>query len=976
MLPVVLGLVGLLLGAAGEGLGWLVGALAGAAFGVAFETRREVQVVSKQLGDAREEIGRLAFELSRRVRFAESPPPTHQQQPALVSPPAEPQGAARPSIEQAPVRPNGVPEVDRGAAPAQEQSGAPAREQSAGPAIVSAPDQNVSRVDERYVGPAERAETVAPQVAVPDQSGPAVTPSLPSDNPLSLAQQWLFGGNTVVRAGLLVLMVGVVLLLKWAADNDLFPIEARLSVSALIGIVLLVFGYRARETKRGFGLTLQGGGIATLYLTTFFAYRFYEVIPSGFAFGVLAALALFTCLLSVLQNAQSLALIGLLGGYLAPMLASSGGGSHVGLFAYTALLNLVVLALVFLRGWVNVARLGFLFTFGFLVAWRVLRYEPSHLATTEPFVAIFFLTYLVVPILLARHAVSDKLSGLGILFGTPLATLGVQAALLHEEPLYMAVATVCLGLVYAAAASWALKRSGATRQLGVAFIAIAACLGTVAIPYALQTQSASGAAWAIEGAGIVWFGLRQRQKWTPVAGAVLQLLGFGLYLSSVQASLWLDGDDAWVPRVIQIWVGAWLQATAMYATGYLAHRLAKGTALGRVFQAGLILGAAAFLVGPVAPLQEYVSADDQAAALGVWVPLGAVLLDRIALGLRYPLGRLPALVLIAFVPVFLALCAVDSSHVFEGWQGPAWIVVATATYYVLRLVVSAHLPRLAWIYGVSTWWLCGVATVELGQLASDVWGLGDGWLHGLLLLPPALIVFLGSRVQMAGLSRCLGLQSAAPQAQHAALDAVVRLGVTPIALGMGVLALAQNAFVSGEVEPLPYLPLVNPLDIVQLCAFGALWGWTKRIRSERQERALVEIATAYSYGVFGLAFVWFNAMLARTVHHFAQVPFDADALFHSDTFQVTVSVTWAMVALSLMWWTSRIRWRTVWFVGATLLGATIVKLFLIDLSRLGSGAKILTFLAVGLLVLLIGYLSPVPPVANRESKSPGPQGEV
>jgi len=69
----------------------------------------------------------------------------------------------------------------------------------------------------------------------------------------------------------LVLLVGVLLLAKWAADNALFPVEARLAVAALIGLALTVVGYRLREARPGFGTTLQGGGIAALYLVVFVA---------------------------------------------------------------------------------------------------------------------------------------------------------------------------------------------------------------------------------------------------------------------------------------------------------------------------------------------------------------------------------------------------------------------------------------------------------------------------------------------------------------------------------------------------------------------------------------------------------------------------------------------------------------------------------------------------------------------------------
>jgi uncharacterized membrane protein len=54
-------------------------------------------------------------------------------------------------------------------------------------------------------------------------------------------------------------------------------------------------------------------------------------------------------------------------------------------------------------------------------------------------------------------------------------------------------------------------------------------------------------------------------------------------------------------------------------------------------------------------------------------------------------------------------------------------------------------------------------------------------------------------------------------------------------------------------------------------------------------------------------------------------------------------------------------WRVAWIAGALLLALVVVKLFLVDLSQVGGVERIVSFIGVGLLLLLIGYLAPVPP---------------
>jgi uncharacterized membrane protein len=56
--------------------------------------------------------------------------------------------------------------------------------------------------------------------------------------------------------------------------------------------------------------------------------------------------------------------------------------------------------------------------------------------------------------------------------------------------------------------------------------------------------------------------------------------------------------------------------------------------------------------------------------------------------------------------------------------------------------------------------------------------------------------------------------------------------------------------------------------------------------------------------------------------------------------------------------------RVVWIAGATLLAIVVVKLFLVDLSSIGTIERIVSFVSVGVLMLVLGYFSPLPPVAE------------
>jgi len=126
---------------------------------------------------------------------------------------------------------------------------------------------------------------------------PVVQPTLIPHEPdwveraVGAARDWLLGGNSVVRVGILILFFGVAFLLKYAADNSLLPVEFRLAGVAVGAIVLLGIGWRLRDKRPGYALVLQGGGVGVLYLTVFAATRMVPLLTPGMAFPLLVLCA-------------------------------------------------------------------------------------------------------------------------------------------------------------------------------------------------------------------------------------------------------------------------------------------------------------------------------------------------------------------------------------------------------------------------------------------------------------------------------------------------------------------------------------------------------------------------------------------------------------------------------------------------------------------------------------------------------------
>ena len=263
---------------------------------------------------------------------------------------------------------------------------------------------------------------------------------------MNALRRFFTGGNALVRAGVIVLFFGVAFLLRYVAEHTHVPIELRLTGVALGAIVLLVLGWSLRKARPGYALALQGGAVGILYLTVFAALRLYALLPASVAFGVLAVLAALCATLAVLQNSQAFALLAVTGGFLAPILASTGEGSHVVLFSYYAVLNAAIVAIAWFKAWRPLNLAGFVFTFVIGTVWGVLKYRAEDFSTTEPFLVLFFLFYVAVAVLFTLRQPANLRGYVDgtLVFGLPVVAFGLQSTLLHDRLFSLAYSAVAV----------------------------------------------------------------------------------------------------------------------------------------------------------------------------------------------------------------------------------------------------------------------------------------------------------------------------------------------------------------------------------------------------------------------------------------------------------------------------------------------------------------------------------------------------
>ena len=187
----------------------------------------------------------------------------------------------------------------------------------------------------------------------------------------------LIGGNWFNRIGIFAIILGSGFFLKYAFDNQWIGPSARVMIGFIIGIGFIGSGelFRKRD-YRYYAHGFSGGGIAILYLTVFAAFSFYGLIGQVPAFLFMSLVTILAVLLAAVYDALAIAILGLLGGFLTPVLLSTGKDNQVGFFSYLILLNLGVLGLAYFKQWRVLNYLTYGATFLLTLAWMAEWYAP------------------------------------------------------------------------------------------------------------------------------------------------------------------------------------------------------------------------------------------------------------------------------------------------------------------------------------------------------------------------------------------------------------------------------------------------------------------------------------------------------------------------------------------------------------------------------------------------------------------------
>lgn len=527
------------------------------------------------------------------------------------------------------------------------------------------------------------------------------------------------GGSWFNWLGIIAVALGVGFFLKYAFESDWVGAAGRVAFGAAAGVgILALAGWLRARGYRSYAHVLTGGGILVLYLSVYAARVFYDLVGVAPAFLLMVAVTALAVLLSVRYDARAVAVLGLAGGFLTPLLLSTHVDNQLALFTYVALLDAGVLAVAYFKRWRVLDHLAYAATVLTFAAWSFSYYSEPKLGRTLFFLTLFFLmfaTLAVVHFVLPRRParwldVSLAASNASLYFAAAYALLadGHHAAL--------PVVALLLSAFYAALFLFTYRLNRADKLLALAYVVAAVTFLTIAVAMRFD-QHWLTIGWATEGLLLTWAGLRAgldapRRAALPVfAFAVLH------WLTTDLPGVVVGADSSFVPLansralscaalVVAMGLGAWLyhRAGQKVRAGERAFVTAALTLAANALALTLLTAdawdyfdqkAARVEVDTAGTYSLHVNLDNtkHLAVTLIWT-LYAVGLFAAGLRRRLTFLRLAGLAWLAVTAAKIIL--IDSSFYDAAWHAPvfnqtfaAFALFTLAVWYVARAYARA-----------------------------------------------------------------------------------------------------------------------------------------------------------------------------------------------------------------------------------------------------------------------------------------------
>lgn len=451
-------------------------------------------------------------------------------------------------------------------------------------------------------------------------------------------------------------------------------------------------------------------------------------------------------------------------------------------------------------------------------------------------------------------------------------------------------------------------------------------------------------AWALEGLGIVWLGLQQRQLRMSYSGTGLLVLALGSAIYALSQHL----TPLSIIVIFGVLSAAWLMAAWLWRADqrFISH--------------ALLAGGIAFWIVALIGLADAVNRSLDLAVMVLALLCASVWAWRAA-SQRLNWREMGYAQWLLWPGILLAILfsLMHGDHLLSaGWTGIIWVLAFACAGLLLYKDGEPLIARLSQAAHIALFWLLLlVAGLEIFWFIDGLpWG-SDEWQAGIVMASAGIVILLVH----GAIRRDLWPVRVWPQLYAS-------IGIAPlIALEFGMLVFSN--LLDGVMFNWQWLPLVNPLEIGAGYGLLALYLAARYLETHHLP-GWDKVSQGVPRVIAGLAFWWANGLLLRILAAWGDVAWQPDALWSSRLIQTTFALFWMLIALVVMVKATRSANRNTWMAGAALLGVVIIKLMLVDSAGGGGLARAIAFIGVAVLVLIVGYFSPLPPKAAVNKAEP------
>jgi uncharacterized membrane protein len=256
----------------------------------------------------------------------------------------------------------------------------------------TSPPPTQDLIEGEKLGEGEPPAAADPPLGIGATERPPLEVDAPPPPPASPGidwEQWIGVRGAAVLGGI-VLALAAILLLKLSIERGLIPPVVRVAIGFFSGVGAIVSAQWLRP--RGYEATanaLSGAGIVILYGATWAGRVLYGLFPAPVSWGLMILITVAACLLSSRHRSLVIAMLGLVGGFLTPLLLSSGSDRPIGLFSYLLLLDVSLLILARRHGWPWLGRLCLAATALYQTVWLFDRMGADQVLLGLLIIAVF-----------------------------------------------------------------------------------------------------------------------------------------------------------------------------------------------------------------------------------------------------------------------------------------------------------------------------------------------------------------------------------------------------------------------------------------------------------------------------------------------------------------------------------------------------------------------------------------------------------